>query len=173
MSTLGRRFQNERERLGLSRTKLAALCDYSYVQVCRVEQGKQAPGAPLLAGLARAGGDIHFVLLGEPHARPSAAAATATATAHPGELSLTPAAKAAVQQQGLPQAIDPLDTIDEAFRCRMLLGELLTPEQFELVRQGRTLGCTDVGQLRAVMARAGARRGPAADSRTRHTGERP
>jgi transcriptional regulator with XRE-family HTH domain len=63
---LGQRFQEVREGLGLSRAELARAADYSAEQVRRVEAGTKLPGAQLLATLMDLGGDVCFVLGGNP-----------------------------------------------------------------------------------------------------------
>lgn len=60
----GRRLKEERERLGLSQIALAAKCSASKGSQILYEKGKP-PTADYLSALARAGGDIGYVLTGE------------------------------------------------------------------------------------------------------------
>lgn len=60
----GQRLREERERLGLSQTKLAAMCCASKGSQILYEKGKP-PTADYLAALASAGADVVYVLTGE------------------------------------------------------------------------------------------------------------
>lgn len=61
----GGRFAAERARLGLGVKELADKCGVTRQQVARIEKGDNAPGGDVLAGFARLGADVHFVLTGE------------------------------------------------------------------------------------------------------------
>lgn len=62
--TVGERFAEVRERLGLSRSELAFAIGYSAEQIRKVELGERMPGGELLAALLDAGGDVVYVLSG-------------------------------------------------------------------------------------------------------------
>jgi transcriptional regulator with XRE-family HTH domain len=60
---IGARFQEERERLGLSRVEVASSVGYSAEQVRVIEAGRKQPGALLVSALGRLGGDVGYVLV--------------------------------------------------------------------------------------------------------------
>lgn len=63
-ASVGQRFAEERERLGLSRAELAHAAGYSAEQIRKVEIGERMPGGELLAALLDIGGDLVAVLKG-------------------------------------------------------------------------------------------------------------
>lgn len=70
MTSLGARFESERDRLRLTRAELHHECGYSVEQIRKVENDLSEPGAGLLAGLMRLGGNLRFVLLGDDDNQP-------------------------------------------------------------------------------------------------------
>lgn len=62
--SIGRRLKEERERVGLSQTALAAAGEQSKRTQIYYEQDKVEPGAKYLSALARLGVDIQYVLTG-------------------------------------------------------------------------------------------------------------
>ncbi|HEY4145188.1 helix-turn-helix transcriptional regulator [Pinirhizobacter sp.] len=61
---VGARFEQERERLNLSRAELAFAAGYSSEQIRKVEKGERMPGGELLAALLNLTGNIEYVLRG-------------------------------------------------------------------------------------------------------------
>lgn len=63
---VGKRFEEERGRLDLTRADLAFAAGYSAEQIRKVEVGERMPGGELLAALLALRGDVHYVLSGSP-----------------------------------------------------------------------------------------------------------
>ena len=63
-ASVGERFAEQREKLGLSRAELAHASGYSAEQIRKVEIGERMPGGELLAALLDVGGDVVHVLAG-------------------------------------------------------------------------------------------------------------
>lgn len=63
--SLGERLREERERLGLSQPKFAALADTTKQTLFSWEVGKTAPDGFQLAAIAAAGADIQYIVTGE------------------------------------------------------------------------------------------------------------
>lgn len=63
--TIGARLREERERLGLSQPKFAALANTTKQTLFSWEQGKTAPDGFQIAALATAGVDILYVFTGQ------------------------------------------------------------------------------------------------------------
>ena len=64
MDTIGERLKIERERLGLTQPGFAAAGGVQRRAQINYEQGVRMPGAVYLAGIARLGADIRFILTG-------------------------------------------------------------------------------------------------------------
>lgn len=64
LSDIGQRIRAERERIGLSQTELGAIGGVQKNAQHNYEAGKRAPDAFYLAGIARAGCDIPYILTG-------------------------------------------------------------------------------------------------------------
>ena len=64
--SLGERLRQERERLGLSQPKFAAIAATSKQTLFSWESGKTAPDGFQLAALRTAGVDVSYVIAGEP-----------------------------------------------------------------------------------------------------------
>lgn len=62
--TIGERLREERERMALSQQALAEVCGTGKRQQIKYEGAEQLPGATYLAGAARAGIDVVYVLTG-------------------------------------------------------------------------------------------------------------
>lgn len=66
MLTIGERIKEERERLELTQSGLAAAGGVSKTSQINYEGGKRSPDADYLAAVARAGVDVQYVLTGIP-----------------------------------------------------------------------------------------------------------
>ena len=62
--SVGKRFEEVRDQLGLSRAELAHAGGYSAEQIRKVELGERMPGGELLAAVLDLGGDIAYILRG-------------------------------------------------------------------------------------------------------------
>ncbi len=60
----GNRLREERKRLGWTQQEAAAHCDIDQTIWSRYERNDAAPNGNVLAALAKAGGDVHYVLTG-------------------------------------------------------------------------------------------------------------
>ena len=65
MATIGDRLRRERERLGLSQTAFAALAGASKRSQIRFEADERSPDASYLAGVAKAGVDVYWIITGK------------------------------------------------------------------------------------------------------------
>lgn len=63
--TIGDRLRKERERLGMSQTDFAALAGASKRAQIRYEADERSPDATYLAGIAKAGADVLFIVTGK------------------------------------------------------------------------------------------------------------
>lgn len=65
MGTIGERLRKERDRLGMSQTDFATLGGASKRAQIRYEAGERSPDADYLAGIAKAGANILFIVTGK------------------------------------------------------------------------------------------------------------
>lgn len=65
MSTYSDRLRDERKRLGLNQTELAALAGVQKGAQVNYEAGKRAPDADYLIAIAAAGANVLYILTGE------------------------------------------------------------------------------------------------------------
>lgn len=65
MQTSGARLKAERERLGLTQSKIAAIGGVGKTTQIKYEKDTSSPDIPYLAAVAKAGIDIFYVITGE------------------------------------------------------------------------------------------------------------
>ena len=65
MSTFAERLRDERKRLGLNQTELAALAGVQKQAQVHYEAGDRSPNAAYLQALAAAGADVLYILTGQ------------------------------------------------------------------------------------------------------------
>ncbi|KAF3999044.1 helix-turn-helix domain-containing protein [Glaciimonas immobilis] len=61
---IGLRLKEERERLGMSQTEFAALCDVGRKTQFNYESDERSPDANYLAAIAQSGADIGYIVTG-------------------------------------------------------------------------------------------------------------
>lgn len=62
---IGKRFREERERLGLTMQYVSAAAETTRQRLSRIEKGEWHPDAPLLALMSKLGADVEYILTGQ------------------------------------------------------------------------------------------------------------
>lgn len=147
--TIGERLREERERLGLSQPKFAALVSTTKQTLFSWETGKTAPDGFQLAALAAAGVDVLYILTGQS----SSAVLQYALSQDPRELAATASGSLGIYQaakQGLIPGIDPGALAHQ--EAVPPVAELTETEQM-LVQQYRS--ADDAGKKAIMLAASG------------------